>query len=254
MSLIYNKNKIMNNDLKKFYRSLYPQRSGLVFDEFTEKIQDPKSYMTPYIPEEREMHVTQMSVFDRLMMNRQIFFNDQVDSDTAGIVIAQLLYLNSVDVSDITMYINSPGGSISAGLGIIDAMGTSASDIRTINIGMAASMGSVLLAAGNKGKRQGLISSRVLLHEPRTGNGFGGTNTEYRIQMKELEICEEMLFNFLAIRTGKTYEQIKEVAGQNKDFWLSSTEALEYGIIDEIIGGDPKKAAVENLIEVWKDR
>lgn len=244
------------NDFNKFYRSLHPHSSGLVLDDYSKKSlsMNPENYMTPYIPEEREMHVTQMSVFDRLMMNRQIFFNDKVDSDTSGIVIAQLLYLNSVDNSDITMYVNSPGGSISDGLGIVDTIGSMAAELRTINIGMAASMGSILLAAGTKGKRQGLVSSRVLLHEPRTGNGFGGTNTEYRVQMRELEICEEMLFNFLAIRTGKTYEQIKEDAGKNIDFWMSSTEALEYGIIDEIIGGDPKFSAKDNLLKVWKDR
>lgn len=240
----------MQNDFEKFYRSLNPQRSSLTLDDYKKAAE----YMSPNIVEEHEMRVATMTVFDRLMMDRQIFFNHEVNDNTCGIVMAQLLYLNSQGDGEITMYINSPGGSISDGLGLIDTIGRMAAPLRTINVGMAASMGSILLAAGSTGKRQGLITSRVLLHEPRTGHGFGGTNTEYRIQMKELEICEEMLFHFLAMRTGKTYDDIKNVAGVNKDYWLSSTEAMEFGIIDEIIGGDPKKSVIENMTEVWSKR
>ena len=193
-----------------------------------------KSMQSPYILEEHELHATQLDIYSRLMKDRQIFFSSEVNDDTASIVIAQLLYLDSVDQSDITMYIMSPGGSCSAGLGIIDTIGSLKSKVSTINVGMAASMGCLIAAAGARGKRLALPNARFLIHQPLIGgHGITGCADDIEIEATEINKTKKKLFEFLSQRTGQPYDKI--VSDAKRDNWLSAEEALEYGLIDKII-------------------
>ena len=187
--------------------------------------------MTPYILEEREMRVTQMDIFSRLMRERLLWVAGGVDDNMSTVVQAQLMYLDSVDSSDITMHIDSPGGSVKSGLSMVDVMDYINCDIRTVNTGMAASMGSVLLGAGTKGKRASLKHSTTMLHQ--SSGGFSGNIQDAEIDMKEWKKLNEILFELLGGYCNKTAEQVKNDA--SRDLWLSSDEALEYGIIDEIV-------------------
>jgi ATP-dependent Clp protease protease subunit len=196
-----------------------------------------QSSLTPYILEERQMNVTVMDVFSRLMMERIIWVAGGVDDHMSTIVQAQLMFLDSIDNNDITMHIDSPGGSVKSGLSMVDVMDYISSDIRTINTGMAASMGSVLLGAGTKGKRQALRFSKVMLHQ--VSGGAGGNIQDARIQMEEMVKCNDILFELLGGYCGKTSEQVKKDA--TRDLWLDAQEALNYGIIDEVITKNKKK-------------
>ena len=187
--------------------------------------------LTPYILEERQMNVTVMDVFSRLMMERIIWVAGGVDDHMSTIVQAQLMFLDSIDSTDITMHIDSPGGSVKSGLSMVDVMDYISADIRTINTGMAASMGSVLLGAGAKGKRGALRFSTTMLHQ--SSGGAGGNIQDARITFKEWEKVNNILFDLLGGYCGKDAEQVKNDA--SRDLWLDSQQALDYGIIDEIV-------------------
>jgi ATP-dependent Clp protease protease subunit len=190
-----------------------------------------ESSMTPYILEEREMRATQIDIFSRLMRDRILWVAGQVDDRMSTIVQAQLMFLDNTDKADIIMHVDSPGGSVKSGLSMVDVMNYIACDIRTVNTGMAASMGSVLLGAGTKGKRSSLKFSRTMLHQ--SSGGFRGNIQDAEIDMKEWTKINKTLFELLGEYCGKTPEQVMKDA--TRDLWLDSQEALEYGIIDEIV-------------------
>jgi ATP-dependent Clp protease protease subunit len=187
--------------------------------------------MTPYILEERQLNVTAMDVFSRLMMERIIWVAGEVNDSMSTVVQAQLMFLDSIDNNDITMHIDSPGGSVKSGLSMVDVMDYINSDIRTVNTGMAASMGSILLGAGTKGKRCSLRFSRTMLHQ--SSGGFRGNIQDAEIDMVEWKKLNDILFQLLGDYCGKSAEQVKTDA--SRDLWLSAEDALNYGIIDEIV-------------------
>ena len=203
-------------------------KGSLDLHNFSKRIE---SSMTPYILEEREMRVTQMDIFSRLMRDRLLWVAGPVDDRMSTVVQAQLMFLDSSDKTDITMHIDSPGGSVKSGLSMVDVMQYISCDIRTVNTGMAASMGSVLLGAGTKGKRSSLRFSKTMLHQ--TSGGAGGNIQDARINFVEWEKTNKILFELLGDFCGKTPEQVTEDA--SRDFWLSADETLEYGIIDEVV-------------------
>jgi len=207
--------------------------SSLNLNYYNQKVENS---LTPYILEERSMNVTVMDVFSRLMMERIIWVAGGVDDHMSTIVQAQLMFLDSLDNNDITMHIDSPGGSVKSGLSMVDVMDYITSDIRTINTGMAASMGSVLLGAGTKGKRGSLRFSKVMLHQ--VSGGAGGNIQDAKIQMEEMIKCNDILFDLLGGYCNKTAEQVKSDA--TRDLWLDANESLSYGIIDEIVGKKKK--------------
>lgn len=188
--------------------------------------------MTPYILEEREMRVTQMDIFSRLMRDRILWVAGPVNDAMSTVVQAQLMFLDNIANKDITMHIDSPGGSVKSGLSMIDVMLYIKSDISTINTGMAASMGSVLLGAGTKGKRSSLKHSRTMIHQ--SSGGAGGNIQDARIAFQEWEKYNKELFDLLGKFCDKDPKQVMEDA--NRDKWLDAEDALKYGIIDEIIG------------------
>jgi len=190
-----------------------------------------ESSMTPYILEEREMRATQIDIFSRLMRDRILWVAGPVDDRMSTIVQAQLMFLDNTDKTDITMHIDSGGGSVKSGLSMVDVMNYIGCDIRTVNTGMAASMGSVLLGAGTKGKRNSLRFSRTMLHQ--SSGGFHGNIQDAEIDMKEWYKINNTLFELLGGYCGKTAEQVMKDA--SRDLWLDSQEALDYGIIDEIV-------------------
>jgi len=202
--------------------------SSLNMDYYEKQI---KGSLTPYILEEREMRVTQMDIFSRLMRERLLWVAGPVDDRMSTVVQAQLMYLDSVDSLDITMHIDSPGGSVKSGLSMVDVMQYIKSDIKTVNTGMAASMGSVLLGAGTKGKRSSLRFSKTMLHQ--SSGGAYGNIQDARINFKEWEKTNKILFELLGEFCDKDPEQVTK--DSERDFWLSAEEALDYGIIDEII-------------------
>ena len=195
-----------------------------------------ESSMTPYILEERELRVTQMDIFSRLMRDRLFWVAGPVDDRMSTIVQAQLMFLDSSEKTDITMHIDSPGGSVKSGLSMVDVMQFISCDIRTVNTGMAASMGSVLLGAGTKGKRSSLRFSKTMLHQ--TSGGAGGNIQDARINFMEWEKTNKILFELLGDFCGKSAEQVTEDA--SRDFWLSAEESVEYGIIDEVVKSKKK--------------
>lgn len=188
-------------------------------------------YVNPTILEERKLNVTQMDVFSRLMMERQIFLGTAIDSDVANIINAQLLYLDSIGDDDITILINSPGGVCYDGLSIIDTIDYAKSDVSTICAGMAASMGAVILSAGEKGKRYALPHSRVMIHQPL--GGVNGQATDILIEAEQIKILKEELCGILADNSGQTLEKVLEDCERNK--WMIASQAKEYGLIDDII-------------------
>jgi ATP-dependent Clp protease protease subunit len=190
-----------------------------------------ESSMTPYILEEREMRVTQMDIFSRLLRDRILWVAGVVDDRMSTVVQAQLMFLDNTDKTDVIMHIDSPGGSVKSGLSMVDVMNYVACDIRTVNTGMAASMGSVLLGAGTKGKRSSLRFSRTMLHQ--SSGGFRGNIQDAEIDMKEWTKINKTLFELLGEYCGKPAKQVMKDA--SRDLWLDSQEALDYGIIDEIV-------------------
>ena len=190
------------------------------------------AYINPTILEERKLNVAAMDVFSRLMMDRIVFLGVPVDDDVANIVQAQLLFLASQESTlDISLYLNTPGGSVSAGLGIYDTLQLIEPDVATICTGMAASMGAILLCAGTPGKRSALMHSRVMIHQPL--GGAQGQASDIEIAAREILKVKTELYSILSEHTGKSVEQI--AADADRDYWMTSAEAREYGIIDEIV-------------------
>jgi ATP-dependent Clp protease, protease subunit len=232
----------MNNYSSEFkdYAIKHMGISSLDF-YYWEQLQDslygPRASLTPMILEEREMRVTQMSVFDRLMMDRIIWLAGPVNDRMSTVVQAQLMFLDNLDSKDITLHIDSPGGSVKSGLSIVDVMDYISSDVITINTGMAASMGSILLGAGTKGKRHSLRFSKVMLHQVSTG--VSGNLQDVRISIAEGEKYNNILFGLLGEYTNKKQTQVLKDA--TRDLWLTSEQALDYGIIDNIISKKKNK-------------
>ena len=193
---------------------------------------DITNYVSPTIIEERQLNVAAMDVFSRLMMDRIIFLGAPIYDDAANIIQAQLLFLESIGADkDINLYINSPGGSVSAGLGIYDTMQLISCDVATICTGMAASMGAVLLTAGAQGKRSALTHSRVMIHQPL--GGAQGQASDIEITAREIMKTKRELYEILSYHSGVSYEKIEQDA--DRDYWLTSTEAKEYGLIDNVL-------------------
>ena len=187
--------------------------------------------LTPYILEEREMRVTQMDIFSRMMLDRILWVCGPVNDRMSTVVAAQLMFLDQMEVKDITLHVDSPGGSVKSGLSIVDVMNFISSDIITVNTGMAASMGSILLGAGTKGKRSSLKHSRVMLHQVSTG--ASGNLQDIRVSIAEGEKYNTELFNLLGDYTNKDPQQVLD--DTKRDLWLNADEALAYGIIDSIV-------------------
>ena len=204
--------------------------------------------LTPYILEERELRATQIDIFSRLMRERILWVSGPVDQRMSDIVQAQLLFLDSVEKKDITLYINSPGGSVLCGLGIVDLMNYIKSDVATTNIGMCASMGSVLLSSGTKGKRSSLVYSKVMTHQ--VSHGTHGNIQDTRINQMEGEKYNYVLFKMLAENCGKTFEEMLEFS--RRDRWYTSDEAKDFGLIDEVIKTDGTKSITE-MLEGFED-
>ena len=189
-------------------------------------------YLNPYILEERQLNVTQMDVFSRLMMDRIIFLGTEINDYTANTIQAQLLYLDSTDPGkDISIYINSPGGSVTAGLGIYDTMQFISSDVATICTGMAASMGAVLLVAGQEGKRSALPHSRVMIHQPL--GGVQGQASDIEIEAKEIQKFKKELYTIISNHSHTPYEKVW--ADSDRNYWMTAEEAKEYGMIDAVL-------------------
>ncbi len=202
--------------------------NSLVLDDYVGTVTN----LTPNIIEERRMNAIAMDVFSRLMMDRIIFLGVPIDDYVSNIVVAQLLFLESVDAKkDILLYINSPGGSVYAGLGIYDTMQYVKPDVATICTGLAASMGAVLLSGGSKGKRTALKHSRIMIHQPL--GGAGGKASDIEISAKHILELRDELYEILSLHTGKSVEQIAK--DSDRDYWMKAEEALEYGLIDEVL-------------------
>ena len=194
---------------------------------------------TPYILEERQLNVQAMDVFSRLMMDRIIFLGDAIYDQNANVIQAQLLFLQSADAKrDIQIYINSPGGSVYAGLGIYDTMQLISNDVATICTGMAASMGAVLLCAGAEGKRAALPHSRVMIHQP--SGGAQGQQSDIEISYHEITKLKKELYQIIADHSGASYEKVHNAS--DRDYWMTSEEAKEFGMIDEILKGGKTKS------------
>lgn len=219
----------MKNDFRN-YAVHHLGMNGLALDQYASHISD--SYISPTIIEERKLNVAQMDVFSRLMIDRIIFLGTQIDDYAANVIGAQLLFLDSNDPGkDISIYINSPGGQVYAGLGIYDTMQYISSDVSTINTGMAASMAAVLLVAGQKGKRFGLKHSRVMIHQPL--GGVQGQAADIEITAREIVKVKEDLYSIIAQHSGQPYDKVQQ--DSDRDYWMTSSEAVEYGMIDSVL-------------------
>ncbi len=224
----------MNNDFRK-YATKHLGMNGLVLDEV---VKAQAGYLNPYILEERQLNVTQMDVFSRLMMDRIIFLGTEINDYTANTLQAQMLYLDSVDPGkDISVYINSPGGSVYAGLGIYDTMQFISSDVATICTGIAASMASVLLVSGTEGKRSALPHSRVMIHQPM--GGVQGQASDIEITARQIKKLQEELYTIISEHSHTPYEKV--YADSDRDYWMTAQEAKEYGMIDEILTRKPSQ-------------
>jgi ATP-dependent Clp protease protease subunit len=218
----------MMNDFRN-YATKHLGINGLVCDNV---IKSQREYLNPYILEERQMNVTQLDVFSRLMVDRIIFLGTQIDDYSANVIQAQLLYLESAEPGkEISIYINSPGGSVYAGYGIYDTMQFISSDVSTICTGMAASMAAVLLVAGAKGKRSALKHSRVMIHQPL--GGAQGQASDIEITAREILKIKKEIYTIIADHSGQPYEKVLQDG--DRDFWMNSEEALNYGMIDKIL-------------------
>jgi ATP-dependent Clp protease protease subunit len=216
------------NDFKK-YATKHAGLNSLALESY---MKITSNYISPTIIEERQLNVAQMDVFSRLMMDRIIFLGTQIDDYTANVIQAQLLYLDSSDPGkDISIYINSPGGAVYAGLGIYDTMQFIGCKVSTICTGIAASMASVLLVAGAKGKRFGLKHSRVMMHQPL--GGMEGQASDMEITVRQIVKIKEELYKIIADHSGQPFEQIAK--DSDRDYWMSADEAVEYGMIDEVM-------------------
>lgn len=216
------------NDFRK-YATKHLGMNGMALDQYMDIT---SSYISPTIIEERQLNVAQMDVFSRLMMDRIIFLGTQIDDYAANVIQAQLLYLDSADSGkDISIYINSPGGSVYAGYGIYDTMQFIASDVSTICTGMAASMAAVLLVAGEKGKRFALKHSRIMIHQPL--GGMQGQASDMEITVKEILKIKKELYTIISDHSGQTLEKVEQ--DSDRDYWMTSSEAKDYGMVDEVL-------------------
>lgn len=219
---------IMNNDFKK-YATKHLGLNGLALDKY---VDITSSYISPTIIEERQLNVAQMDVFSRLMMDRIIFLGTQIDDYTANVIQAQLLYLDSADSGkDISIYINSPGGSVYAGYGIYDTMQFINSEVSTICTGIAASMAAVLLVAGEKGKRFALKHSRVMIHQPL--GGAQGQASDIEITAREIGKVKKELYTIISDHSGQPFDKVAQ--DSDRDYWMTSAEAKEYGMVDDVL-------------------
>ena len=219
----------MNKDFRDFAVK-HMGMNGLAFDQYSQFVNN--SYLSPSIMEERQLNVTQMDVFSRLMMDRIIFLGTPIDDYTANVIQAQLLYLDSADPGkDISIYINSPGGSVYAGLGIYDTMQFIGSEVSTICTGMAASMAAVLLVAGEKGKRFALKHSRVMIHQPM--GGAQGQASDIEITAREIQKLKKELYTIIAEHSHTDFDKVW--ADSDRDYWMTAQEAKEYGMIDDVL-------------------
>ncbi len=217
------------------YATRHHGLSSLAYDQYAAAI---SGYINPTIIEERQLNVAQMDVFSRLMMDRIIFLGVPIDDNVANIIQAQMLFLESADSSkDIQIYLNTPGGSVYAGLGIYDTMQYIAPQISTICTGMAASMGAVILCAGQKGKRTALPHSRVLIHQPM--GGAHGQASDIEITAREILKMKKELYEIIAKHSGQKLSKIEK--DSDRDYWMTAQEAKDYGMIDEILIKNPKK-------------
>ncbi len=227
----------MNIDKNEFrkYAVKHHRIGGAQVDKYinnAEGILRP-SGMTPYIIEERQLNVAQMDVFSRLMMDRIIFLGDAIYDQNANIIQAQLLFLQSTDAKrDIQIYINSPGGSVYAGLGIYDTMQFISPDVATICTGMAASMGAVIMCAGTKGKRAALPHARIMIHQP--SGGAQGVASDMEINLREMLKLKKELYDIISKHSGQSYEWVEKAS--DRDYWMKADEAKEYGMVDEVLG------------------
>lgn len=225
---------MQNNDFRNFaVKGL--GMNGLALDQYTSAVTNAaitSSYINPTIIEERQLNVAQMDVFSRLMMDRIIFLGTDVNDYTANVIQAQLLYLDSAEPGkDVSIYINSPGGSVYAGLGIYDTMQYITSDVATICTGMAASMAAVLLVAGQKGKRFALKHSRVMIHQPM--GGAQGQASDIEITAREIQKLKKELYTIIADHSGQSFEKVER--DSDRDYWMTAQEANEYGMIDHVL-------------------
>lgn len=218
----------LNRDFEKF--ALDKGIGSLTLDYYNKSIQ---SSLTPYVLEERELRATQIDIFSRLMMDRILWVAGPVNDAMSTVVQAQLMFLDKTDSRDITMHIDTPGGSVKSGLSIVDVMDFISCDIKTVNTGMAASMGSVLLGAGTVGKRWSLKHSRTMLHQ--SSGGFSGNIQDAEVDWQEWQKVNKELFDLLGKYCNKPAEQV--LADAKRDFWLTAAEAKDYGIIDHIVNG-----------------
>ena len=202
--------------------------NGLILDDV---MKAQAQYLNPYILEERQLNVTQMDVFSRLMMDRIIFLGTEIDDYTANTLTAQLLYMDSIDNNDVTIYINSPGGSVTAGLSIYDTMQFVSSDVCTLCTGIAASMAAVLLVSGQEGKRQALTHSRVMIHQPL--GGVQGQASDIEIEAKEIMKFKKELYTIISEHSHTPYEKVW--ADSDRNYWMTAEEAREYGMIDTVL-------------------
>lgn len=218
----------LRSDFRK-YATGHLGMNGMALDDV---MRTQAQYLNPYILEERQLNVTQMDVFSRLMMDRIIFLGTEINDYTANTIQAQLLYLDSTDPGkDISIYINSPGGSVTAGLGIYDTMQFISSDVATICTGMAASMGAVLLVAGQEGKRSALPHSRVMIHQPL--GGVQGQASDIEIEAKEIMKFKKELYTIISEHSHTPYDKVWNDSDRN--YWMTAEEAKEYGMIDQVL-------------------
>ena len=218
----------LRSDFRK-YATGHLGMNGMALDDV---MRTQAQYLNPYILEERQLNVTQMDVFSRLMMDRIIFLGTEINDYTANTIQAQLLYLDSTDPGkDISIYINYPGGSVTAGLGIYDTMQFISSDVATICTGMAASMGAVLLVAGQEGKRSALPHSRVMIHQPL--GGVQGQASDIEIEAKEIQKFKKELYTIISNHSHTPYEKVWTDSDRN--YWMTAEEAKEYGMIDAVL-------------------
>ncbi|MYM11153.1 ATP-dependent Clp endopeptidase proteolytic subunit ClpP [Muribaculum intestinale] len=224
----------MNNDFRN-YAVKHCGLNGLALDQYiaaANAANITSSYISPTIIEERQLNVAQMDVFSRLMMDRIIFLGTDVNDYTANVIQAQLLYLDSADPGkDVSIYINSPGGSVYAGLGIYDTMQYISSDVATICTGMAASMAAVLLVSGAAGKRYALKHSRVMIHQPM--GGAQGQASDIEITAREIQKLKKELYTIIADHSGQPFEKVER--DSDRDYWMTAEEAKEYGMIDQVL-------------------
>jgi ATP-dependent Clp protease protease subunit len=219
------------SDIRDF-RKYAADRFGISSLTMHRYISASNGYISPTIIEERQLNVASMDVFSRLMMDRIIFLGLPIDDYVANIIQAQLLYLDSADPGkDIQIYLNTPGGSVHAGLGIYDTMQYISADVATICTGMAASMGAILLTAGTKGKRSALKHSRIMIHQPM--GGAEGPAADIAIVVKEIMKLKQELYEIIALHSGKSVEKVEK--DSDRDYWMTAAEAKDYGMIDEVL-------------------